>query len=368
MKKFLIGGTIVDNDSQKWSFEDVTPTEVKSAIKNLADNEPITFEITSAGGSCIAGIAIANLIREASLFGHKTTAHIIGLAASMASVIACAADVVQMDQSSFMMIHNPWTTTEGNADTLRKEADTLDKFKSALISFYRSKFDLTDDQISKMMDDETWFTGGEAENFHFACDVIPSKQPLRAAACAKQIPIFNNLPNNAKSLMRLSERATMNEEGNDKESIESAVEALSSDAGNALSAEPAEDGQPEQITKAEADLRVSGMQSKMAKQMDALRKDYEDRISGFQDQLKAKDAELTEAKSQVISLTQKLEETSGELQKTASALEEKETALAKLNADVNTPNEELPTLADGLAKCITPSEKSAFIKSGKYKH
>lgn len=109
MKKFLIGGTIVDNDSQKWSYEDVTPSEVRSAIKHLGEKEPITFEITSAGGSCTAGIAIANLIRQASVDGHQTTAHIIGLAASMASVIACAADVVKMDQSSFMMIHNPWS-------------------------------------------------------------------------------------------------------------------------------------------------------------------------------------------------------------------------------------------------------------------
>ena len=77
---------------------------------------------------------------------------------------------------------------------------------------------------------------------------------------------------------------------------------------------------------------------------------------------------MTEVKNEVISLNQKLEDASDELQKTASALEEKTNALAKLNADVNTPNEELPTLRDGLAKCNTPAERSAFIASGKYKH
>lgn len=249
---------------------------------------------------------------------------------------------------------------------MRKEADTLDKFKSALMSFYRSKFDMTDEQISKMMDDETWFTGGEAQNFRFACDVIPSKEPLRAAACAKEIPIFNKLPNNAKPLMRLSERMKMDEDKTNQDVAENAGEAVSvpdADDQQVTAEQPV----PEMITKAEADTRVSGMQSAMAKQMDVLKREYEDRIQDFTVQLKAKDEELTSVKNEVINLNQKLKDASDELQKTASALEEKTSALAKLNADVNTPNEELPTLSEGLAKCITPAEKSAFVCSGKYK-
>ena len=50
----------------------------------------------------------------------------------------------------------------------------------------------------------------------------------------------------------------------------------------------------------------------------------------------------------------------------SSALAEKEQALAKLNANVNAHAEELPTMNDGLAKCATPAEKVAFLKSGKY--
>lgn len=37
----------------------------------------------------------------------------------------------------------------------------------------------------------------------------------------------------------------------------------------------------ETVTKAEADRRVSGMQSAMAKQMDAMKKDYEAKIADF---------------------------------------------------------------------------------------
>ena len=52
----------------------------------------------------------------------------------------------------------------------------------------------------------------------------------------------------------------------------------------------------------------------------------------------------------------------------ASTLKEKQQALDKLNANVNAQAEELPTMEEGLAKCASPAEKVAFIKSGKYVH
>ena len=120
------------------------------------------------------------------------------------------------------------------------------------------------------------------------------------------------------------------------------------------------------VTKAEADKRVSGMQSAMAKQIDSLKKDYEARITDFENQLKVKSEELTRAQADVTRLTDDLKNTSDELLKMTSAFEEKSNTLAKLNAGVLTPNEELPTMKAGLAKCTTAAERVAFLKSGKY--
>ena len=111
----------------------------------------------------------------------------------------------------------------------------------------------------------------------------------------------------------------------------------------------------ETVSKAECEKRVSGMQASMQKQ-----------INDFKDQLKAKDEELTKTMNLVTSLTEDLKNTSDELLKMTSAFEEKSTALDKLNANVNAAVEELPTLAEGLARCTSPSEKVQFIKSGKY--
>ena len=50
------------------------------------------------------------------------------------------------------MIHNCWSIVQGDANTLRKEADSMDVMNDAIISFYRSKFDLTPETLKSLMD------------------------------------------------------------------------------------------------------------------------------------------------------------------------------------------------------------------------
>ena len=227
---------------------------------------------------------------------------------------------------------------------MRKEADTLDKFKKALVSIYRSKFDMDEGGIEKLMDEETWILGEQSGIYGISCEVVPCAEPLRAAACLRHMPKYGKIPTNIKTLI---EGMTMNQQ----EEIQQA-----------------EDNRPQEttITVEEADKRVQGMQSAMGKQIDSLKKEYESKLNDLQVQLQARETELTSEKEKVINLNASLESVSGELQKTASALEQKTKALETLNASVNKPSEELPTMKEGLAKCRTPAEKVAFLASGKY--
>ena len=345
MANFLIGGMICGDSSEAMAYEDVSPAQVRAFFKGLTDKEDVEIEITSPGGSCVGGFAIANLIKDAQAAGHKVTAHVIGLAASMASVIACACDEIVMDESALMMIHNPWSMAEGDADELRKQADVLDTIKAGVISIYQSKFDKTRDELCAMMDAETWFTGATADTVGLRCTVRANGEPIRAAACAK-IPGFMHAPDALKGFLKLNEEKKMEEV-----KIEEAAPVAEAKA---------EAPAPEMITKAEAvamaEKRVSGMQSAMQAQ-----------INEFKNQLAIREKELTDAQAKVTRLEEQMAKVSSELQETASALATKSDALAKLNARVNAPAEELPTLAEGLAKCTTPAERSAFIASGKYK-
>ena len=346
MKTFLIAGSIVDVDADKETFEDVTPVQVNSFLKTLQDGEEAVFDITSYGGSVTAGLAICNLLKQASANGHKTTAHVIGIAASMASAIACACDELKIDANAFLMVHNPWTMTMGNAIDLRKEAEVLDQYRDALLAIYRTKFDAGDETIKAMLDSETWIIGDAASFFNLKAEVIPTAEPLRIAASVK-MPKFMHTPKALKEIIMEKEQElkqandeVKNEEVVEEKAEETKVEepVVEEPKAEVVEETKAEEPKEEMVAKAEVDKRVSGMQSAMAKQMDAMKKDYEAKIADFEVQIKAKDEELAKVNADATRLAEKLETFNKELSELTSALQEKQNALDSLNAGVNTPN------------------------------
>ena len=375
MKHFAIYGAIVDTDEERESFEDVTPTQFRAFIAKLDEGEELQIAINSPGGSVYGGIAISNMIRQLSANGHKTTAFVEGLAASIASVIMCACDKVVMGESSLVMIHNCWSIVQGDSNTLRKEADTMDVMNDAIISFYKSKFDLPAEVLKQMMDAETWFSGREAQDLTFRCEVLPDAGGFNIAAKLKDIDLskFKNIPKvldmNKKNEEQeeetkqpdeetSTEEEETSEEEQEEKTTEETIEELKArikELEAKLAAEEEEETSEEEeqkpdegddeeeekevVTKAECNKRVSGMQSTMAKQMDAMKKDYEAKIEDFKVQMKAKDEELATVKAEATSLAKKLEDSANELSKLTSALVEKSNALDALNAGVNTPNE-----------------------------
>ena len=399
MAKFYLNGDIVDNGDE-WDCPCVSPNMLKEFIDGLNENEDIEIEITSFGGSCTAGNAMVSMLRSASANGHRTIAHIVSIAASMASVVACACDELIIDSNAFMMIHLPYTCVEGNYEQIRKEADTLELFTKSLVSVYRSKFNLTDEEIIALLQAETWILGDDAETYGLKCTINKVEGEIKVAASCKYG--YKNIPRGLKkmeektieeiektgdeALETLKEEVVIKEEPveqvekkieeveepkkeEDENEVldnnevleklsecEKKIEELTKE-NEELKCKLAEMETPEEekVTKKECEKRVSGMQASMQKQ-----------INEHLNQLKAKDEEIRTVRAELSSLNSKLEEATKELTEKSSALVEKENALAMLNAGVNAPAEELPTMNDGLAKCATPKDKVDFLKSGKY--
>ena len=128
----------------------------------------IDLRINSYGGEVFDAAAICTAIRE---HAAEVTAHVDGIAASAASVVACACDSVQIGKSAFLMIHNPISMAFGNAAEMRKTADTLDKLGDSIAGVYCDKTGKTADVVKKAMDDETWFDAQEAVEFGLADSV-----------------------------------------------------------------------------------------------------------------------------------------------------------------------------------------------------
>lgn len=144
-------------------------------LDELGEVEQIDLRISSPGGSIIEGNVIFNAIKR---HPANVTVYIDGMAASMASVIAMAGDEILMADNALLMIHNPWTVSIGDSEQLRKDADLMDKMKSAITNAYgRSNY--SEEELEELMNAETWFTADEAIESGFIDGTI---EGLKAAA------------------------------------------------------------------------------------------------------------------------------------------------------------------------------------------
>jgi ATP-dependent Clp protease, protease subunit len=146
---------VIGNDA--WG-EGVTAKRVAAALRSIGDRD-VVVNINSPGGNYFEGLAIYNTLREHKA---KVTVKILGVAASAASVIAMAADEVQIARAGFLMIHNAWVVAEGDRHQLREVADFLEPFDAAAVDIYVARSGMDAKDVAKMLDRETWIGGTEA--------------------------------------------------------------------------------------------------------------------------------------------------------------------------------------------------------------
>lgn len=162
-----------DISSQSWWGDEVTPKQFKDDLDSLGEISELNIYINSGGGDVFAGQAIHSMLKRHKA---KKTCYVDGLAASIASVIAMAADKIIMPSNAMMMIHKAWTFAIGNADDMRKMADDMDKIDESIISAYENKTGLPRDEILKLMEDETWMTAQDAKEKGFADEIENEKK------------------------------------------------------------------------------------------------------------------------------------------------------------------------------------------------
>ena len=133
-----------------------------SDVLNEVGNGPLLVEINSPGGNVWDGLSIYNQLRGRR--GPVTT-RVVGIAASIASIIALAGDKVEMADAALMMIHDPSGMASGTSEDMRKMADALDQHAEVLVSVYAKKTGRSSESIRAAMKAETWFTTAEAIQF-----------------------------------------------------------------------------------------------------------------------------------------------------------------------------------------------------------
>lgn len=159
----------------------------------------IHLRINSPGGSVFDGTNIANVIRRHKA---KIIAHIDGLAASIASVIAMAADEIRMSDNAFMMIHEPWSIVAGSSTMMRDEADLLDKVGIQIAQAYVNKSGKELNDVLDIMAAETWFTAQEALDAGLI-DFIDSSKNTKAKMDMFDLSVFAHVPEKLKEERQL---------------------------------------------------------------------------------------------------------------------------------------------------------------------
>ena len=170
---------IVDNDTGKFydwiGWDAVYPGKVS----NLLDGaDEVEVNINSNGGDVFAASEIYTLLSQHS---GMVTVNIQGLAASAASVIAMAGDVVHISPTAQIMIHKAWTIADGNADDMAHTSEFLDGIDDSIMNAYVAKTGLDKSELSNMMAKETWLTANQAVDYGFADAVMDfgrSKEPV----------------------------------------------------------------------------------------------------------------------------------------------------------------------------------------------
>jgi ATP-dependent Clp protease protease subunit len=188
--ELLLYGAISSN--QSWWEDRVTPGQFNKELAALGEDvAEIIVRINSPGGDVFAANAIYTRLKD---HPAKITVKIDGWAASAATIIAMAGDIIKIARNGVFMIHDPAMTVW---DTFKEEdftklAQELKVIKQSIINTYAMKTGKTEQEISDFMSEESWWIGDAAVENGF-CDELMFEESKMVVENANRI-IVNSVP------------------------------------------------------------------------------------------------------------------------------------------------------------------------------
>ena len=148
-------------DDEAWFGDEITPEALHGMLYPEGEeaHDDLRILLNSYGGSCNAAVRMFDDLRA-----YPGNVHIIvsGTAASAATVLAMAADRLEMTPGSLWMIHDPGVMVWGNERDLEEAVRLLRACKESILNVYGRRCRKTRDEISAMMRNTTWMDAGQA--------------------------------------------------------------------------------------------------------------------------------------------------------------------------------------------------------------
>ena len=185
-------GDVVESRPIDWWTDEpvegsyIVQDEFLEDLEQIRGCKSLTIRMNSLGGDAGVALTIHNRLRELARDGMNITCVVDGVAMSAGSLIMCAADTVQVNPASLIMIHNAWTYIWGgyNSGNLREVADSLDAWDKAQAAIYMRKTGMEESEILGMMAETTYMTGREAVERGFADSLLEDTEETPVAASA----------------------------------------------------------------------------------------------------------------------------------------------------------------------------------------
>lgn len=184
-------------DNSNWGDEEIaTPIKFAKDLQELGGKN-LMVHINSCGGDVFAAQAIYNQLKR---YPGNVDVIIDGLAASAATIVACAGNKVTMPSNTAYLIHNPMNLLIGfyNEQELNETVIALKAVKQTIINVYKMKCKdkITDKLLTKMMDEETILTAQEAKDYGFIDEIDDNNV---SSAINKGFLVVNSVKFNEKS-------------------------------------------------------------------------------------------------------------------------------------------------------------------------
>lgn len=168
----------------------ITFEDFQRELDRLGSVSELRMMMNSDGGDVFAGFAIYNALQ---LHPAQKTITVMGLAASIASVILMAADKRIMPGNAMIMIHNPVGAIVGEADELVSYGEAVAQMRAKIAQAYvdASGGKLSTKSALGLMDKQTWIGAERAVELGLADEIA---QPIKIAAKFDLSAKYQNAP------------------------------------------------------------------------------------------------------------------------------------------------------------------------------
>ena len=180
MREINLNGYI---DDEVWFGDEITPENLHDILYEPGkdQSEDVHIRLNSYGGSCNAAVRMHD---DLVAYPGKISITISGTAASAATVLAMAADLLEMTPGSLFMIHDPIVAAIGNEADLMDAIKLLRACKDSIINVYATRTMAGRDQIAEMMRDTTWMDAEAALAYGFVDRVAQPNPASTVINCA----------------------------------------------------------------------------------------------------------------------------------------------------------------------------------------